>query len=72
MQAGELGQRLAEKLRAARGGMSQLQFARKIGVSKSSLNRMESGEQNVTLAMLEFLCVRLKCDVGDLFPKKGN
>jgi len=69
MQARELSERLAKKLREERGAVSQLQFARKLGVSKSSLNRMEAGEQNVTLETLEYLCTRLKCDVADLFPK---
>jgi len=50
-----------------RGDTSQVEFARRIGVSKSSLNRMEIGEQNVSLATLETLCARLKCKVGDLF-----
>ena len=64
---GNLSTRLARKLREVRGAASQLQFARKLGVSKSSLNRMEMGKQNVTLETLETLCRRLKCDVGDLF-----
>lgn len=47
--------------------MSQRQFARKLGISKTSLSRMEMAEQNVSLKTLEHLCKRLKCDVGDLF-----
>ena len=43
-------------------------FARRLGISKSSLNRMEMGEQNVSLKTLERLCARLKCDIADLFP----
>lgn len=72
MQTGELAKRLAEKLRATRGEISQLQFARKLGVSKSSLNRIEAAEQNVTMETIEYLCKRLKCDIGDLFPKTGD
>ena len=62
--------RLGKKLQELRGEESQLHFSRKIGISKSSLNRIELGEQNVTLETLETLCRRLKCDVGDLFLKE--
>jgi len=50
-----------------RGNISQLQYARKLGISSSSLNRIELGEQNVSLKTLDQLCRRLKCSVGDLF-----
>lgn len=42
-------------------------FARKLGVSSSSLHRMELGEQNVTLKTLEHLLKRLKCSFADVF-----
>jgi DNA-binding Xre family transcriptional regulator len=42
-------------------------FARKLGISSSSLHRMEMGEQNVTLTTLERLLKRLKCSVVDVF-----
>lgn len=60
--------RLGEHLRELRGEESQLQFAKKLGISKSSLNRIEIGEQNISLKTLENLCKRLKCDIGELFP----
>ena len=65
---GSLAKRLARRLLDLRGETPQYLFARRVGVSKSSLNRMELGEQNVSLKSLERLCLRLKCDVGDLFP----
>lgn len=58
---------LSRFLRARRGEMTLVQYARKLGISKSSLNRMEMGQQNVTLETLDTLCERLKCKVGDLF-----
>ena len=64
---GNLAKQLGKKLRALRGETSRLQFSRKIGISRSSYQRMEMGEQNVTLEMLEYLTKRLKCGVGDLF-----
>jgi transcriptional regulator with XRE-family HTH domain len=66
---GHLAQRLAKRLQELRGDMPQVQFARRLGISKSSLNRMEIGDQNVSLNTLERLCTRLKCDIADLFPK---
>ena len=64
-----LAKRLGRRLQELRGEESQLQFAKKLGISKSSLNRMELGEQNVSLRTLEILCRRLRCDVADLFAK---
>ena len=64
---GKLAKRLGENLRKRRGELPQVKYAKKLGISKSSLNRIEIGEQNVSLETLELLCKRLKCDVGDLF-----
>ncbi len=66
---GNLAKRLANRLLELRGETPQYLFARRLGVSKSSLNRMELADQNVSLRTLEVLCARLKCDVGDLFPR---
>jgi DNA-binding Xre family transcriptional regulator len=54
-------------LRKKRGAMSYPAFARKLGVSSSSLHRMEMGEQNVTLKTLEHLMKRFRCSLSDLF-----
>ncbi len=67
---GKLASRLARKLQDLRGDTPQYRYARKLGISKSSLNRMETGEQNVSLRTLEKICARLKCDIRDLFPKE--
>lgn len=61
---------LGEFLRKRRGDLSYPAFARKMGISSSSLHRMEMGEQNVTLKTLEFLLKRLKCTVNDVFADK--
>ncbi|MEI2724786.1 MAG: helix-turn-helix transcriptional regulator [Verrucomicrobiota bacterium] len=42
-------------------------YARKLGISSSSLHRMEMGEQNVTLKTLEQLLKRLNCRIVDVF-----
>lgn len=65
-----LARRLAKKLRELRGDEPQLRFCRKLGISKSSLHRMEEGDQNTSLRTLEVLCSRLHCDIADLFPKE--
>jgi len=66
---GTLARRLALRLRELRGEATQVEFARKLGISDSSLSRMEIGDQNVSLKTLERLCTRLKCDIADLFSR---
>jgi len=66
---GNLAERLGKRLRELRGDIPQLQFAKKLGISKSSLNRIEIGCQNVTLETLDQLCKALKCDLSHLFPE---
>ena len=65
----KLAQRLAKRLAELRGDTPQYKFAKTLGISESSLNRLELCEQNVSLKTLEKLCQRLKCDIGDLFPR---
>jgi transcriptional regulator with XRE-family HTH domain len=62
---------LGQFLRRKRGKLSYPAFARKLGVSSSSLHRMEMGEQNVTLKTLQHLLKRLKCTVADMFNERG-
>jgi transcriptional regulator with XRE-family HTH domain len=58
---------LGQFLRKRRGSLSLPAFARKLGISSSSLHRMEMGEQNVTLKTLELLLKRLKCGISEVF-----
>ena len=62
-----LARRLAENIRRRRGHMSQVAFAKKVQIGRSTINRIEIEEQNVSLKTLEQLCKALKCDIGDLF-----
>ena len=62
-----LRQQLAAFLRSRRGGLTLAQFARKTGLSDSTLQRLEIGEQNITLDTLEALMIRLKCSFRDIF-----
>jgi transcriptional regulator with XRE-family HTH domain len=48
--------------------MTFAQFARKTGISNSSLQRLERGDQNLTIASLETLLQKLKVRIRDVFP----
>ncbi len=65
--AASLQQRLGKYLRKRRGKLTYEQFARKVGISKSTLQRMELGQQNVTLVTLGQLLKRLKCSAEEVF-----
>ena len=65
--ADRLAKQLATFLRKQRGELTYQQFARKLGISDSTLHRLELAEQNVTLKTLEQICSRLKCRVADVF-----
>ena len=62
-----LSVKLANKLKTIRGQQTQGEFARKLGISRATLNRLESATQNTTLKTLEQLTKSLKCSIGDLF-----
>jgi transcriptional regulator with XRE-family HTH domain len=68
--AASMQKQLGQYLRRRRGEMTLPAFARKLGISSSSLHRMEMGEQNVTLKTLEHLLKRLKCGMIDVFNMK--
>ncbi len=67
-----LQKRLAKFIKEKRGETSQREFARKIGVSQSSITRIENHEQNVTLDTLEHLCKYYRVDIAELFPPLSN
>ena len=60
---------LATEMKRRRGDLSMRDFAVKAGLSKTSLQRIENEDQNVTIDTLEHLCKKFKCDVGDLLGK---
>lgn len=62
-----LSKKLAKNLRARRGEQTQDAFARKLGISRATLNRLESASQNTTLKTLNQITKSLRCDIGDLF-----
>jgi len=60
--------RLAAEMRRRRGELTEREFARKLGITKATLHRIENKETNVTLDVLDRICSRLKCEIGELFP----
>jgi transcriptional regulator with XRE-family HTH domain len=64
-----LAERLAQTLRNLRADaeLSQVQMAKRLRISRSSLNRLEAGSQNTTLQTLDHLCRVLRFQPGDLF-----
>jgi DNA-binding Xre family transcriptional regulator len=54
-------------LRKKRGEQTFAEFSRKLGLPPSTLHRLESGEQSVTLGKLEQIMRRLKCRLSDIF-----
>lgn len=62
-----LSEKLARNLKARRGKLTQEEFARKLGISRATLNRLESASQNTTLKTLDQISKNLRCDVGELF-----
>ena len=68
---GSLRKLLGKNLRKRRGTQSQVVFAKILGISKSSLNRIEIGEQNVALDTIETICARLKLSIEELFKDRN-
>jgi len=64
--AQRLAKNLGSFLRKKRGKLTYAQFAKKVGLSDSTLHRMEMADQNVTLKTLEQLAERLKCKVSEM------
>lgn len=60
-----LQQRFGRYLRKRRGKLTYEQFARRVGVSKSTLQRLELGQQNFTITTLDRLMRKLKCTAAE-------
>jgi putative transcriptional regulator len=64
----KLRSQLGAFLKQKRGEMTYAQFSRRIGISKSTLQRLEQGEQNITVDTLEQLLGKLSAGMSDVFP----
>ena len=67
-----LKDQLAKFVREKRGDLTLKQFARKVGISDSTLQRVEIGEQNITLKSLQQIVDRLNCEIAEIFPPKNR
>jgi transcriptional regulator with XRE-family HTH domain len=57
----------ATKIRNLRGEESQVKFAKRLGISQSTLNRIENCEQSVTLYLIEKIAGRLHLRLQSFF-----
>lgn len=62
-----LDEKLAQFLRQRRGVTTYTAFARKLGISASTLHRLENCQQSATLERVSQIMIRLKCDASDIF-----
>ena len=63
-----LRKQLGAYLRERRGERTLRDFGREAGLSSSTLQRLELGEQNITVDTLENVLRKLKVTVRDVFP----
>ena len=63
-----LDHQLATFLRRKRGETPFAAFAKKLGITPSSLFRLENCQQSITLKTLQQIMDRLKCSWSDIFP----
>ena len=63
----QLRKQLAEFLKRKRGNQTFAQFSRKLGLSDSTLQRIEMMQQNVTVDTLQHILNQLRCKVSDIF-----
>jgi len=64
-----LDKKLAKFLKEQRGEMTFAAFSKKTGLPRSTLFRLENGEQSITLGRLNQIMDRLKCSLEDIFGK---
>lgn len=62
-----LDKQLAAFLRKERGELSYAQFGKKVGLSHTTLHRIERGEHHLTLDKLQVVMDKLKISLRDIF-----
>jgi len=50
--------------------MSYYAFGKKVGISHTTLHRIERGEHHLTLNKLETILNKLKISLSDVFPEE--
>lgn len=61
-----IGQRIRERRQAI--GATQSDFAKRMGMLRSSLANIESGRQRIPLMSLYQVCAELKIEITDILP----
>ncbi len=59
-------------LHKKRGEMSQVAFAKKLGISRASLYRLLQGDESITLKRLDSILKRLRCPTSEVFLDEKN
>ncbi|MCL4789908.1 MAG: helix-turn-helix domain-containing protein [Verrucomicrobia bacterium] len=65
-----LDRQLANFLRKERASLSYAEFSKKVGLSHTTLHRIERGEHHLTLRKLETLLDKLRIKLKDIFPNE--
>ncbi len=55
------------KLTKLRGDDTETAFAKRLGISQSTLNRILGGKQSASVGLLDRMAKRLKISIGDFF-----
>ena len=63
-----LRQQAAYFVQKKRGSLTQLQFARRVGISDSTVCRLEAGKDNFSEETLTLICRAFNCSLQDIFP----
>ncbi len=63
-----LDRQLASFLKKERGSLSYAKFAKKVGLSHTTLHRVERGEHHLTLSKLETILDKLRIRLRDIYP----
>lgn len=66
----EYRKRLSKSLKILKEHETEREFAKKIGISQASLNKLINATQAASIDTIESVCKRLKIDITDLFSKK--
>jgi len=62
-----LRKQLADFVKKERGSQTFSDFSRKMGISSSTLQRIEMMQQNVSIDTLQQIVNRLRCTMSDIF-----
>lgn len=76
MQKEMIGQRIKE-LRISKTNLSQEDFAKKIGLDRTYLSKVENGKQNLTIESISLICSGLNISLKEFFSpfvdiERGN